>query len=433
MSSKGVDVSNYQGVINFAKVKASGIEIVYIKATEGISYINPLLLSQHAGALSAGLRIGFYHYLGTNNPIAEAEHFLNTTSSFAVDCKHVIDIEGTWSVAEASSSVRTFANYLISKGKEVAIYTGDYFYKNNLNSTVKDLPLWIAAYSNTNPIPTSVGWQYSSSGSVEGVSGNVDVDLFEDGMLLSTTVTDLQIQQMLNKLGYKGLNGLALTEDGNLGVNSIFAIKAFQKHDNLVVDGEVGALTLTALKNDIAKLVVPVVPVIKPIVVVPIVPVVKPVVPVTPVVPVVVPIIPVVKPIIDEKFTIRMTANIENIGVVSVDGINICNIGTQGKSLRLEMFSMVIDGIEFTYFISEEGLQNLPPQVSGSVLGSIGVSKRIEGIQINVTSIPVGYKLQYRAHIQNLGETGWVDSGVFCGTVGMSLRIEEIEVQVIKC
>ena len=74
---KGIDIASYQQNVDFVKVKNSGIEIVYIKATEGVTYNNPLLDSQYSGAIAAGLKIGFYHFLRANDPILEAKYFLS--------------------------------------------------------------------------------------------------------------------------------------------------------------------------------------------------------------------------------------------------------------------------------------------------------------------------------------------------------------------
>ena len=60
---KSIDIASYQQNVDFVKVKNSGIEIVYIKAMEGITYNNPLLEPQYRGAIAVGLKIGFYHYL----------------------------------------------------------------------------------------------------------------------------------------------------------------------------------------------------------------------------------------------------------------------------------------------------------------------------------------------------------------------------------
>lgn len=185
---KGIDVSIFQGHIDFKKVKASGIEVVIIKATQGTGYTNAMLAEHYKGARESGLKIGFYHYLTKDNPTIQAKQFLSVIDGLVADCKYVIDVEGKWTIDQASKATREFANYLISKGKEPCIYTGDYFYRDNLNSTVKDLPVWIANYGGSVLAKKYVGLQYSEKGSVNGVIGNVDLDTFNDGILLTKAV-----------------------------------------------------------------------------------------------------------------------------------------------------------------------------------------------------------------------------------------------------
>jgi lysozyme len=180
-------VSSYQGNIDFEKVKAAGVEIVYIKATEGIVYINPELKTSYTNAKGAGLKVGFYHFLRDNNAVSEAQYFLNSLDGLVPDCKYIIDVELALNqnVSKLSSNVREFTDYLISKSKEVAIYTDDYFYRDNLNSTIKNLPLWVANYGSKPIVATYVGWQYSSTGAVSGIIGNVDLDTFDNGIFIT--------------------------------------------------------------------------------------------------------------------------------------------------------------------------------------------------------------------------------------------------------
>ena len=86
---KGIDISSYQQNVDFIKVKNNGIEIVYIKATEGITYNNPMLKPQYCGAIAAGLKIGFYHFLRANDPILEAKHFLSLIDGLS-GCSQII-------------------------------------------------------------------------------------------------------------------------------------------------------------------------------------------------------------------------------------------------------------------------------------------------------------------------------------------------------
>lgn len=180
----GIDVSNWQGDIDFSSVKNTGVQIVYIKSTEGVTYTDPFLQANYQGAKDNGLDVGFYHYLRNNDPIEEAKHFLSQVDGLTVDCKYIIDVEETFGQTpeQISASVRQFADYLISQGKDVGIYTYLNFYKNNLNDSVKDLPVWLAQYDVSRPAIPCVGWQNSSKGSISGINGNVDTNYFGDGI-----------------------------------------------------------------------------------------------------------------------------------------------------------------------------------------------------------------------------------------------------------
>lgn len=227
---KGIDISSYQKNVDFKKVKNSGIEIVYIKATEGLTYRNPLLKSQYAGAKAAGLKIGLYHFLRENDSVLEAKHFISVIDGLSSDCRYVIDIEISIGngITETSSKVRQFANYLISTGKEVCIYTGDFFYANNLNNSVKDLPLWVAHYGVSKPDAVNyVGFQYSSTGRISGVNGPVDLNDFKTGIFISSDPSVIIINKVMqtfqhatNLAGLTDKNGSKLIEDGIKGINT---------------------------------------------------------------------------------------------------------------------------------------------------------------------------------------------------------------------
>jgi len=235
---KGIDIASYQQNVDFNKVKDSGVEIVYIKATEGITYKNPLLKSQYRGAIEAGLKVGFYHYLKANDPILEAKFFLSVINGLPAKCKYVIDVEVSLgqTIAKISSNVRAFADHLISNGKEVCIYTGDDFYSNNLDNSVKNIPLWVSHYGVAKPDAINyVGFQYSGSGSVNGVTGSVDLDEFSSGIFVSlippvtpriviNTVVQI-FQHAVNLVRLKDENGDKLVEDGIIGT-----------HTNAVID-----------------------------------------------------------------------------------------------------------------------------------------------------------------------------------------------------
>ena len=218
---RGIDISGYEVGLDFNKINT---DIVIIKATEGETYINPLLKMQYAKARAKGFKVGFYHFLRTNNPIDEAKHFLATIEGLKSDCKYIIDAESEPN--GVSLRVRKFADYLISKGKEPALYTGLCFYNEEMTSIVKDLPLWVAAYNKTRPLIKSVGWQYSETLTIG--SHKIDHNVFDNGILLGGGVSNvakgnskvLLLQKVCNRVGIRGANGIKLDEDGLTGKNT---------------------------------------------------------------------------------------------------------------------------------------------------------------------------------------------------------------------
>lgn len=189
---RGIDVSNWQGNIDFAKVKQSGIQIVYMKATEGTTFVDKKLNQNYSRAKAQGLKIGFYHFFRPSlDSKAQAKHFANTINGKVSDCKLALDLEvaDNFSKSALTDKALTFINELKSlTGLDIVVYTYTYFARTNIDSRLGVYPLWIAHYGvltpGSNPIWNSwVGFQYSSTGSVPGVSGNCDMNEFKEEIL----------------------------------------------------------------------------------------------------------------------------------------------------------------------------------------------------------------------------------------------------------
>ena len=93
---QGIDVSNWQGYINYEEVKRDGIEIVYIKASEGTNYKDPYFDVNYQNAKNNGLKVGFYHFLtaiNTEEAEEQAKFFASVISKKVPDCKLVLDYE----------------------------------------------------------------------------------------------------------------------------------------------------------------------------------------------------------------------------------------------------------------------------------------------------------------------------------------------------
>ena len=195
---QGIDVSSWQGNINFAQVKNAGIDIVYIKSSEGVSYIDPYFERNYQNAKANGLKVGFYHYV-TARTVEEARNqanfFAKVISGKEPDCKLAMDFEsfGNLSVNQINEISKVFLETLQNAtNKEVLIYSNSYTARTILSSDLAIYPLWVANYGVSEPGGNDkwnfwVGWQYTSTGRVTGISGNVDRDKFTDGVLLSNT------------------------------------------------------------------------------------------------------------------------------------------------------------------------------------------------------------------------------------------------------
>jgi len=195
----GIDVSAWQGRINYSLVKSDGIEIVYIKTSQGNSYVDPYFRTNYRNAKENNLKVGFYHFLtarNTSEAIAEAEHFANVISNTQPDCRLAMDFEqlGGLSHEEVNSISETFMSKVYELvGKKLVIYSDAYNAERVFSvELAQKYPLWIAEYGVTEPVDNGkwdswVGFQYTSSGRVSGISGHVDRNYFTKEILLDDT------------------------------------------------------------------------------------------------------------------------------------------------------------------------------------------------------------------------------------------------------
>lgn len=190
---EGIDVSQWQGNINFEAVSQDGIHLVYIKASEGIDLTDPYFSRNAKYAKDAGLLVGYYHYLTARSTSAarqEAYHFVSVIKGYACDAKPVMDIEDLAGLSQ--TEINTIAQAFLEgvqefSNKTPAIYA-DAYNASLFYTTLTAWPLWIAQYDvsepdTNNPWSQWSGWQYTDSGNIAGIQGNVDRDIFRNGML----------------------------------------------------------------------------------------------------------------------------------------------------------------------------------------------------------------------------------------------------------
>lgn len=195
---QGIDVSSWQGSIDFAQVRNAGIDIVYMKSSEGRSYIDPYFERNYQNAKANGLKVGFYHYVTARTveqAREQANFFASVISGKEPDCRLAMDFEsfGNLSVNQINEISKVFLETLQNAtNKEVLIYSNSYSARTIFSRDLAIYPLWVANYGVSEPggndkWATWVGWQYTSTGKVAGISGNVDRNQFTDGVLLSNT------------------------------------------------------------------------------------------------------------------------------------------------------------------------------------------------------------------------------------------------------
>lgn len=196
---KGIDIASYQAGLDFALAKQQGYSIVYIKATEGLSYTNPYYKQHYQEAKAQGLKIGFYHYFWPNrNAVQQMDRFISAIFGLDYDCLPALDVEelGGLNKAGLSSAVSTALKAISDlSGNNPVIYCNTNYARNYLAAeSVGIYPVWIADYNSTgkpgnNPIwATWAGYQYSNAGNIGGI--NVDLDEFTDAILINQPVVE---------------------------------------------------------------------------------------------------------------------------------------------------------------------------------------------------------------------------------------------------
>lgn len=190
----GIDVSNHQGRIDWDKVaKDENVQFVYIKATEGATYVSPTFEQNIQEARKAGMKVGCYHFLRATSYIHDQfRNFIEYCREDEQDLAPLIDIEvkGSWLDEEVADSVKLFADLLEEYyGVRPIIYTGTNFYNKYLSEEFNDgYELFIAKYSENEPELIDgtdyTIWQFTDCGEVNGIYTDVDQSRFNKGKSL---------------------------------------------------------------------------------------------------------------------------------------------------------------------------------------------------------------------------------------------------------
>ena len=189
----GIDVSKYQGEINWGEAGQNGVSFAFIKATEGGDHLDENFSQNWAAAGRAGVLRGAYHfYYFCRTAREQANWFIRNVPLDEKALPPVLDME--WnntsrtcrlhpSPAKVRSEMRVYLTRVTGHyGKRPVIYVTPNFYRENQLWRIKGYDFWLRTVAGhpmeIYPGRTWTFWQYSSTGQVPGIEGNVDINAF---------------------------------------------------------------------------------------------------------------------------------------------------------------------------------------------------------------------------------------------------------------
>lgn len=249
MSKKGIDVSEFQGKIDWEKVKNDGIEFAILRCGYGMDFSNQDDVEYERNANECerlGIPYGVYlmSYANTvEKARSEAKHVLRLIEGRKISLGVWHDIEdngtsGAINKETLTNIINTFCNTIKNAGHRVGVYANLNWLENKIEKTIKDnYDIWVAQYySKCEYEGKYIMWQYTSSGKVNGISTNVDMNiLYEDLPVINNN--DNNNSKTNNSEIVKSLQK-ALNKDYNCGLD---------------VDGIIGPLTTKAVNNNMVR------------------------------------------------------------------------------------------------------------------------------------------------------------------------------------
>lgn len=185
---QGIDVSRYQGSINWPQVAAAGKQFAIVRLGSSNSnglYVDPYFLQNVNGAHAAGLRVGAYYYTyarSQSGVINELSTFLNALEGLKLEYPVFVDVEDNSLANLGRTQLTNLVRYAMDILYQRKWYAGWYSYTNFINNylnagALSEYPLWVADYrANLGYTGSYTMWQYSGSGTVSGISGACDLD-----------------------------------------------------------------------------------------------------------------------------------------------------------------------------------------------------------------------------------------------------------------
>lgn len=191
----GIDISKWQGEVDFEKVKNAGVEFVILRMGVMKNKDTPIAIdntfkNNYQKAKEVGLKVGIYVYSESNttkSAVENAEFVIETLNGDKLDFPVCFDWE-CWAnfneleinLYELNEMYDAFSNRLKDAGYDTMLYASEN-YLNNTWLTLKDYTIWVAKYSTKTPVVNDkeyILWQNSDKGRVDGIEGDVDLDIY---------------------------------------------------------------------------------------------------------------------------------------------------------------------------------------------------------------------------------------------------------------
>ena len=246
---KGIDVSKWQGGINWSKVAGDDIKFAFIRASYGTD-TDPYFVSNAQAAHKNGVKVGAYHYARFKNKESmkkEAAFFISQLKKVKITYPVVLHLEAHHGLnrAELTKLALDFIKILEKEGYSVMLYSYQNFIDQRLDKkALGDTKLWVANYIQAPKNISHKVWQHTSVGRVNGISGHVDINVaYED--LVSAIKKGLSVNKSISDSIHEYLNssyGSGLEKGGSISITSLnkAVMTALQKEISaLKADGSV--------------------------------------------------------------------------------------------------------------------------------------------------------------------------------------------------
>ncbi len=222
MAIKGIDVSEFQGSIDWNKVKNDGVEFAIIKLANiydyDANYKDSKFDSNYKNAKAQGIKVGayIYNYCNTVDTLKNGlEWAIKKLDGKKLDLPLYIDMEDKDIQGETKASLteqcNEFAKYVKNKGFQAGVYANLNWLKNELNPSDfdKNLSVWVAQYYSECQYKGEYDiWQYSSSGKVNGISGSCDMNyLYDEDIIEESGTTDNSSKKSIDELAEEVIDG----------------------------------------------------------------------------------------------------------------------------------------------------------------------------------------------------------------------------------